>query len=90
MDTFRRLEELMSEHNMTLYSLSKESGINYSTLRETKRTGRQLSVDTIELACQAFGIRPYEFFMTSDDYLRENDCTDTGNALEMETNERRR
>ena len=67
-DTFERLEELLADHDMSLYSLSKSSGISYSTLSETKRRKGQLSVDTIEKACLAMGIRPYEFFMTENDW----------------------
>ena len=67
-DTFGRLEELLADHDMSLYSLAKTSGIGYSTLSETKRRHRQLSVDTIEKVCTVMGIRPYEFFMTDDDW----------------------
>lgn len=68
MDTFRILEELLKEHDMSLYSLSKSSGICYSTLSESRRRQSQLSVDAIERACAAMGIHPYEFFTTDEDW----------------------
>ena len=53
---------------MSLYNLSRSSGISYSTLSATRRRKGQLSVETIEKACAAIGVRPYEFFMTDDDW----------------------
>lgn len=68
MDTIERLDEILEDHNMSLYELSKESGIHYSTFGATKRRNGQLSVDTIEKICETLGMRPYEFFMTEDDW----------------------
>jgi len=68
MDTIERLTEILKDHEMSLYELSKESGIRYSTFGATKKRNGQLSVDTIERVCEALGMRPYEFFMTEEDW----------------------
>ena len=68
MDTIERLDEILEDHDMTLYELAKESGIHYSTFSATKKRNGQLSVDTIEKICETLAMRPYEFFMTEDDW----------------------
>lgn len=64
MDTIERIEELISYHGMTLYALSKESGVSYNTFDSAKRRNGQLSLDTIERVCDTLNIPLYEFFMT--------------------------
>lgn len=68
MDTMVRLDEILAQSNMSLYKLSKTSGIHYSTFEAAKKRNGQLSVDTIERICQTIGINTYEFFMTDDDW----------------------
>jgi len=70
MDTMMRLNELIEDHETTLFDLAKASNINYSTLHAAKRRGSQLSVDTIERICDGLGIRPFEFFMNDEDWER--------------------
>lgn len=67
MDTMKRLDELLADHETTLFDLAKASDINYSTLHTAKKRGSQLSVDTIERICAGLGIRPFEFFMNDED-----------------------
>lgn len=62
MDTFKRLDNLLEECDMSLWQLSKLSGINYNTLKRVRARGSQLSVDTIEQVCKTFGIKIEEFF----------------------------
>ena len=64
MDTYARFDELLQAKNLTMFQFSKDSGIPYSTLANPRYRGTQLSVDTIELICQALGISPAAFFMT--------------------------
>lgn len=69
MDTVGRLIQLLDEHDTSVYRLSRDFDISYSTLASTmKRGGGQLSIDTIERICEALGIKTYEFFMTDDDW----------------------
>ena len=70
MDTLKRLDELIEDHETTLFDLAKKSNINYSTLHAAKRRGSQLSVDTIERVCAGLGILPFEFFMNDEDWTR--------------------
>ena len=66
MDTMRRVNDLISQRNMTLYQLAKISDVSSSTLRNTKRREGQLSIDTIERICAALGITLSEFFAEQD------------------------
>lgn len=68
MDTMKRLEELLADHEITLFDLAKASDLNYSTLHAAKKRASQLSVDTIERVCAGLGIRPFEFFMNDEDW----------------------
>ena len=66
MDTMRRVNDLISQRNMTVYQLAKISDVSSSTLRNTKRREGQLSIDTIERICTALGITLSEFFAEQD------------------------
>ena len=66
MDTMRRVNDLISQRNMTLYQLAKISDVSPSTLRNTKRREGQLKIDTIERICTALGITLSEFFAEQD------------------------
>ena len=68
MDTMKRLDELLADHEMTLFDLAKACNINYSTFHAAKKRGGQLSIDTIECICDGLGIRPFEFFMNDEDW----------------------
>lgn len=68
MDSLTRLNDLLAERGMSLFALSRASGIRYSTFDAAKRRGGQLSVDTIERVCEALKIPVYEFFMTNEDW----------------------
>ena len=39
MDTMKRLDELLADHETTLFDLAKASDINYSTLHTAKKRG---------------------------------------------------
>lgn len=68
MDTMKRLEEFLADHEISLFDLAKASNLNYSTLHAAKQRGSQLSVNTIERVCIGLGIRPFEFFMNDEDW----------------------
>ena len=67
MDTYAQFDELLQVRSLTMFQFSKESGIPYSTFANSRHRGTQLSVDTIELICQALGISTAAFFMTEEE-----------------------
>ena len=68
MDTTQRLTELLNSHNTTLYTISKETGLHFCTLKKAVQRHSQLSVDTIERICVCLGIELYQFFMDDTDW----------------------
>ena len=78
MDTTQRLTELLNSHNTTLYTISKETGLHFCTLKKAVQRHSQLSVDTIERInapssgspkiCDCLGIELYQFFMDESDW----------------------
>lgn len=62
MNTSKRVEELITERNITLFGLSELTGVSYSTLKSARQKGSQLTVDTIEMICIGLGITMAEFF----------------------------
>lgn len=62
MDTIKRVYEIAEERGLTMYQLSQQSGISYSTIQTTKKRGGQLKIDTIERICEALGISLSTFF----------------------------
>ncbi len=70
MDTVKRLDDLLEERGMTLWELSKVSGLCYHTLKSARVRGAQLSVDMIEQACAVLDIPLSVFFDESSDNTR--------------------
>ena len=60
-----KIQELLDERNWTLYRLSKESNIPYSSLNSLFLKNNQPTVSTLEKVCDGFHITLSEFF--SDD-----------------------
>lgn len=67
MDVIARIQELREERGWTNYQLAKEAGISQSTMTSAMSRGNNVSVQTIQKCCGAFGITMAEFF---DDSLR--------------------
>ncbi len=65
MDTVKRMCDVASEHGMSVYQLTRLSGISHSTIQNARRRGGQLSVDTIERICEALDMPLYRFFIDS-------------------------
>ena len=65
-DTVTRVRQLAAEHNISLSRLSRECGINHSTLSTTRARGGQLQVDTIYKICDVLQISIAEFFTVSE------------------------
>lgn len=66
LNTNARLDELLRARNTNIFQFSKDSGIPYSTLANPRYRKTQLSVDTIELICNALGISMAEFFTPNE------------------------
>ena len=62
MDTVSRVYTLINERNMSLYQLTRLSGVSHSTIKTTEKRGGQLTVDTIERLCDGLGITLCDFF----------------------------
>lgn len=64
-DTVRLAMDQIAAHGTTLYAISRDYNIPYSTIKNEEKRGNQLSVDTIELLCNALGITIADFFSKS-------------------------
>ena len=62
MNTVKRVKELIAQSGMSLYQVTKASGVSYSTITSAERRGGELTVDTIERLCKAIGISLSDFF----------------------------
>ena len=66
MDTIQRLRNLLEARGWTEYRLSKECGLNVSTIQNIYHRNTYPSVPTLEAICKGFGITLSEFFADSD------------------------
>ena len=57
-----KIQQLLDERNWTLYRLSKESNIPYSSLNSLFLKNNQPTVSTLEKVCDGFHITLSEFF----------------------------
>lgn len=71
MDVLARIKQLMDEREWTIYRLSKESGVQQSTLSNLWRRNNVPSIFTLEEICGGFGITLAEFFAESPGELAE-------------------
>ena len=62
MNTMGRVEELVADRGLTLFKLAALCEISYSTLKNTKARGGQLTVDTIERICHGLHISMADLF----------------------------
>ena len=62
MNTIERVKELARERNLTLYRLSVQCDVSYSTLKNAETRYGQLSVDIIERICIGLNIPLSQFF----------------------------
>ena len=71
MDTIKRVYEIAEERGLTMYQVSQQAGISYSTIQTTKKRGGQLTIDTIERICDGLGIPLISFFDLSNEKQQE-------------------
>lgn len=50
------IDKLMQERGVTLYKLSKDTGIPYSTLATCKKKGTKLGLDKVQAIADYFGV----------------------------------
>ncbi|MCD8353014.1 MAG: helix-turn-helix transcriptional regulator [Clostridiales bacterium] len=67
MDVIARIQELREERGWTNYQLAKKAGLSQSTISSAMNRANNVTVQTIQKCCDAFGITMVEFF---DDGLR--------------------
>ena len=66
MDTIQRVYDLAEEKHISLYQLSKDSGIFLATIKAAEKRCGQLKIDTIERICKALGITLSAFFAEAE------------------------
>ncbi len=62
MDVKQRIENLLDERGWSLYRLSQEASMSWSTLRNIMKKGTEPGIATLESICKAFGISLSQFF----------------------------
>ncbi len=67
MDVIARIQELREERGWSNYQLAKKAGLSQSTMTSAMNRGNNVTVQTIQKCCEAFGVTMAEFF---DDSLR--------------------
>lgn len=71
-ETLVRIKELLQIRNWTLYRLSKESGIPYSSLNSMFNKNTQPTMSTLEKICSAFQIDMTDFFSDLSNFPSKN------------------
>lgn len=66
-----KIQELLDERNWTLYRLSKEANIPYSSLNSLFLKNNQPTVSTLEKVCDGFHITLSEFFAEDTPYRKK-------------------
>lgn len=62
MDFCARLQQLMDERDMTIYTLSKRSKVSWNTIKNFFARSTNPTLSTIELLCNGLGISVAQFF----------------------------
>lgn len=72
-NTLSQVKKLLDERSWTLYKLSVESGIPYSSLNALFRKNNQPTLPTLEKICNGFKITLGEFFADCTPYRESFD-----------------
>lgn len=62
MDVKERLRQLMYERGWTIYKVTKEAGISWSTVHNMFKQNTDPSISTLESICRGMGITLTHFF----------------------------
>lgn len=62
-----RLQQLMDERDMSIYTLSKRSGVSWNTIKNFFARSANPTLQTIELLCNGLGISLSQFFDETGD-----------------------
>ena len=66
MDTLTRLHQILENRGWTRYRLSKECGLNETTIANIYKRNTMPSIPTLEAICKGFGITLSQFFTDGD------------------------
>lgn len=80
-----KIQELMDERNWTLYRLSKEANIPYSSLNSLFLKNNQPTVSTLEKVCDGFHITLSEFFAEDTPYRNETPLITEDEKIVLDT-----
>lgn len=64
-----RLQELMEERDLNMYSLAKRSGLSWNTIKNIFSRTTNLTVTTLSLLCEGLGITLAQFFEEDEDSI---------------------
>ena len=76
-----RIKYLLQYNHWSLYKLSKESGIPYSSLNNLFNRNTCPSIPTLEKICNGFHITLIEFFDFDSNTLRNSSITDEQQSI---------
>ena len=78
-----RINELLKEHNLTVYKLSYLAGISNSIISDFKRGKvKELSLSSLIHICEGFGIELKDFF--DSPYFKEVEAIDRYDKIEKD------
>lgn len=80
-DTVRKIEELMKERGWTLYKLSVESDLPYSSIENLFRRNTEPTLPTLRCLCRGLGVSLSEFFSDEPAPLRVDYSLDERNLI---------
>ena len=80
-----KIQELLDERNWTLYRLSKEANIPYSSLNSLFLKNNQPTVSTLEKVCDGFHITLSEFFAEDTPYRNETPLITEDEKIVLDT-----
>lgn len=66
MDANSRIRQLMQDRGLSVYMLSKKSGISNTTLQNMFARNTMPSIATLEAVCKGLGITMAQFFQEGD------------------------
>ena len=62
MDVKKRMQELLDQRGWSMYRLSQEADIPWSTIRNVMKKDTEPMISTLEICCKGLGISLSQFF----------------------------